>query len=175
MLKEDILRTFILIKGSKLKKIIGCYRSPGVHAVAVLRFGQWLLKQNLIFRIILIPIYIFLSYRIKSNWGIKISRHASIGKGFYIGHFGAIIIAADTVIGKNCNISQDVTIGISGQGENRGCPIIGDEVYIAPGAKVFGKIKIGNNVKIGANTVIYKDVPDNSIVVLDPGFKVISR
>jgi serine O-acetyltransferase len=44
----------------------------------------------------------------------------------------------------------------------------------APGAKIFGKIKIGNNVKIGANAVVYKDIPDNAIVVLDPGFKIIS-
>lgn len=72
------------------------------------------------------------------------------------------------------NISQQVTIGVSGQGEKRGCPVIGDNVYLASGAKLFGKIKIGNNVKIGANAVIYKDIPDNAIVVLDPGFKIIS-
>ena len=47
-------------------------------------------------------------------------------------------------------------------------------VYLAPGARVFGKISIGNNVKIGANAVVYKDIPDNAIVVLDPGFKIVS-
>jgi serine O-acetyltransferase len=46
MLKQDILRTYNLLSGNKIKKLIGCYRSPGVHAVITLRFGQWLLKQN---------------------------------------------------------------------------------------------------------------------------------
>ena len=63
---------------------------------------------------------------------------------------------------------------MSGQGEKGGVPTIGDNVYLAPGACVFGKISIGNNVKIGANAVIYKDIPDNAIVVLDPGFKIVS-
>ena len=72
------------------------------------------------------------------------------------------------------NVSQLVTIGIAGQGQKMGVPIIGDNVYIAPDAKLFGKIRIGNNLKIGANAVIYKDIPDNSIVALDPGFKIIS-
>ena len=58
-----------------------------------------------------------------------------------------------------------MTIGVAGKGEKRGCPIIGDNVYIAPGAKLFGKIKIGNNVKIGANAVVYKDIPDGATVV----------
>ena len=52
--------------------------------------------------------------------------------------------------------------------------MIGDNVYMAPGAKIFGKITIGNNVKIGANAVIHKDIPDNAVVVLDPGFKIVS-
>ncbi len=65
-------------------------------------------------------------------------------------------------------------MGVSGKGEKRGVPIIGDNVYIAPGAKIFGKIKIGNNVKIGANAVVYKNIPDNAIVVLESGFKIMS-
>ena len=55
-----------------------------------------------------------------------------------------------------------------------GVPTIGDNVYLGPGARVFGKISIGNNVKIGANAVVYKDIPDNAIVVLDPGFEIVS-
>ncbi|MDA8136956.1 MAG: hypothetical protein M0T82_20250 [Desulfobacteraceae bacterium] len=135
MLKKDILRTYNLYAGSKLRKTIGCYRSPGVHAVVVFRFGQWLLKRNIFARCILTPLYIFLSYRIKKNWGIEIPRRTRIGEGFYIGN----------------------------------------NVYIGPGAKIFGKITIGNNVKIGANAVVYKDVPDNSLVVLSPGHTIIPR
>ena len=78
------------------------------------------------------------------------------------------------MIGKSANISQQVTIGVFGHSERRGSPRIGDNVYIAPEAKVFGKIIVGNNVMIGANCVVHKDIPDNAIVVLDPGFKVLS-
>jgi serine O-acetyltransferase len=55
-----------------------------------------------------------------------------------------------------------------------GCPVIGDNVYIAPGAKVFGKIRIGDNVKIGANAMVFKNFLDNAVAVMDPGFRIIS-
>ena len=73
-----------------------------------------------------------------------------------------IVIAQGARIGKNCRISHQVTIGRS----MGGCPTIGDNVYIGPGAKIFGNIKIGNNVRIGANCPVFFDVPDNSTVVL---------
>ena len=66
-----------------------------------------------------------------------------------------------------------VTIGRSGHGENYGMPVIGDDVYIAPGAKLFGKIRVGDNVKIGANAVVHRDVPDNAVVA-SPGFQIVS-
>jgi serine O-acetyltransferase len=107
-------------------------------------------------------------------WGIELPRETDIGAGFYITHFGGIIISPAAKIGKNFTISQGVTIGVSGQGEKRGVPVIGDNVYIATGAKVFGKISIGNNVKIGPNAVVHKSIPDNAIVVSYPGFKILS-
>jgi serine O-acetyltransferase len=113
-------------------------------------------------------------YRQDRIWGIEIPRATSIGEGFYIGHYGGITISHKAKIGKNCSISQLVTIGVSGSGDKKGAPTIGDNVYIAPGAKIFGKITIGNNVKIGANAVVHKDIPDNAIVVLNPGFSIIS-
>jgi len=173
ILRLDILRTSDLVQGGKLKKAIGCFRSPGVHAVVCLRLGQWLVEANLLYRILLLPVYFLYSHRIRSKWGISVDRHTKIGHGFYIGHFGGITVHGDAILGNNINISQEVTIGISGQGENRGCPIIGNDVYIAPGAKIFGKIKVGNRVKIGANAVIYEDIPDNATVVLAPGYKIL--
>lgn len=107
------------------------------------------------------------------KYGIHLPYGANIGSGFYIGHFGTIIISSQVIIGKNCNISQGVTIGISNRGKYKGCPTIGDNVYIGPGAKIFGAINIGNNVAVGANCVVTKDIPDNSVVVGIPG-KVIS-
>lgn len=73
-----------------------------------------------------------------------------------------IVIAGGAKIGKNCYISHQVTIGRS----MNGVPTIGDNVYIGPGAKIFGDIKIGNNVRIGANCPVFFDVPDNATVVL---------
>ena len=105
--------------------------------------------------------------------GIVIPLFTEIGSGFYIGHFGGIVVSHEAIIGKNCNLSQGVTIGQANRGKNKGCPKIGDNVYIGPGSKIIGAVKIGNNVAIGANCVVTKDIPDNSVVVGIPG-KVIS-
>ncbi|MFO0701928.1 MAG: serine acetyltransferase [Nitrospira sp.] len=172
--REDFLRTYDLTSGNAFSRIISCYRSPGLHAIGIYRFGRWLRKKNLLLKILLEPVYLILFHRIRSKWGIEIPRSAEIDVGFYIGHYGGITISSFARIGKNVSISQQVTIGEAGRGDSRGVPIIGDDVYIAPGAKIFGKICVGNNVKIGANAVVHKDIPDNAIVVLDPGFKIIS-
>jgi len=95
--------------------------------------------------------------------GISIPASAKIGHSFYIGHFGGIIINAQSIIGNNCNISQGVTIGISGKEENRGVPIIHDNVYIGANSVVAGKITIGNDVLIGACSMVNISLPDNSV------------
>ncbi len=168
ILKEDLARTYALAEGGLTGKILECFRQPGTHAVVVLRFGQWLLGRPLIVRVFLEPLYIYLDHRLHAKWGIQILRRATIGPGFYIGHYGGIFVADGTVIGKQCSISQDVTIGIAGEGPRRGCPVIGDNVYIAPGAKVNGRIRIGNNVRIGPNAVVTKDIPDYALVHARP-------
>jgi serine O-acetyltransferase len=111
--------------------------------------------------------------RVGRKYGIDIPFTCEIGAGFYIGHFGCIIMSHQVKIGRNCNISQDVTIGIKQRGKRMGCPTIGDNVYIAPGARIIGGIKVGNNVAVGANCVVVDDVPDNAVVVGVPG-RVIS-
>ena len=174
MLKKDLLRYTQYVDGGMLKKTICCYRSPGVHAIITYRFGRWLRGKNILVRLLLEPFFLFYYHRVRSKWGIEIPRNAQIAAGLYVGHYGGIFISPEAKIGENFSISQQVTIGESGRGEKKGVPIIGDNVYVAPGAKVFGKITIGNNVKIGANCVIHKDLSENSIVALDPGHKVIS-
>lgn len=86
-------------------------------------------------------------------------------------HLNGIIVAPNAIIGENCTIFQQVTIG---QDENGNAPIIGDNCYIGTGAKIIGNITIGNNVKIGANAVVVKDVPSNCTVVGVPG-KIIKK
>ena len=175
MIRLDLDRTYKLMKGGRLIKIINCIRSPGVQVMIILRFGQWSMLQPKLVRLFTDPVYFLLNGILKIMWGIEIARVTQIGAGFYIGHFGGITISPQAVIGNNCSISQGVTIGVSGQGDKSGAPTIGDNVYIAPGAKVFGKITIGSNVKIGANAVIYQDLPDNVIAVLSPGFQIIGE
>jgi serine O-acetyltransferase len=173
-LRADLRRRYAMTSGSTLRRVLACARAPGVHAVLVLRFGQWCRRRPKALRILLDPLYMVLDFFVQALWGIEIPRTARVGPGLYIGHYGGITVSSVAVIGCDCNLSQGITIGVSGAGTKRGAPIIGDNVYIAPGARLFGKITVGDNVKIGANAVIHKDLPDNAIAVLDPGFKIIS-
>jgi serine O-acetyltransferase len=105
--------------------------------------------------------------------GIQIPYMTQIGRGFYIGHFGTIIVNGSAKIGNNVNISPCVIIGQTNRGQREGVPTVGNGVYIGPGAKIIGKVIIGNNVAIGAGSVVTKDVPDNACVVGVPA-KIIS-
>ena len=173
-LKADLARTYQGLSGSRLRRILGCCRTPGVHAVTVYRFGQWAQSSPRIARLALEPLYLVLNLLVHILWGIELPRGAKIGPGLYIGHFGGITVSQHAVIGARCALSQSITIGFAGHGDKAGVPVIGDDVYIAPGARVFGKIRIGDNVKIGANAVVYRDIPDNAVVALDPGFRIVS-
>jgi serine O-acetyltransferase len=172
--RADLRRTYSYLDGSRPRRIAACLATPGVQAVLVYRLGRWLQSRPVGVRALVTPAYYALNLAVRCLWGIDIPRGCRIGPGLYIGHFGGITLSPSAVIGSNCNLSHDVTIGIAGQGPDLGSPVIGDDVYIAPGAKLFGKIRVGDNVKIGANAVVYRDVPDNAVVVLDPGFRVIS-
>jgi serine O-acetyltransferase len=107
---------------------------------------------------------VLLLHRYSIRFGIDISRDARIGSGFYIGHFGGICVNQDAVIGDNCNISQGVTLGQANRGERAGCPVIGNNVYIAPGAKIIGRIRVGDGAAIGANAVVINDVAPHTTV-----------
>jgi serine O-acetyltransferase len=106
----------------------------------------------------------FVLSKLKYKYGYDIPAETTIAEGFYIGHFGNVVISSKATIKKNCNISHGVTIGYKAGNLNNGYPIIGENVYIGPGAKIFGGITVGNNVAIGANAVVNKDIPDNCTV-----------
>lgn len=104
--------------------------------------------------------------------GISIPASVKIGNSFYIGHFGGIIINANAIIGDNCNISQGVTIGVSGLGEKRGTPVIGNNVYIGANAVVAGKIKIENDVLIGACSLVTSNAASGAVLLGVPAVKI---
>jgi serine O-acetyltransferase len=156
-MKESILNDLYRYHGKTSMKIFlkSYFLIPGFNYMVWLRLGQhW---NNAIIK--------YMLHRKKIKYGIQISIDTKIGKGFYIGHFGGIVISGGATIGDNCNISQDVTIGLNPRGKNKGAPIIGDNCYIAPGVKIIGNVKIGNNVAIGANAVVTADLPDNAVAV----------
>jgi serine O-acetyltransferase len=118
-----------------------------------------------------IPYFVLMHCTYK--YGISIPHNTAVGPGLYLGHFGGIVVHEKSAIGRNCNISHGVTLGQANRGRMKGHPTIGDNVYIGPGAKIVGRVSVGNNVAIGANCVVTHDVPDNAVVVGVPG-KVIS-
>jgi len=96
--------------------------------------------------------------------GIDLPCEALVGRRFRIDHFGGIVISGDAVFGDDCIIRNGVTVGLRHTG-HRGSPVIGNRVDIGAGAKILGPIRIGDDVAIGANAVVIKDVPANSIAV----------
>ena len=122
------------------------------------------LRSRPLGRLLGYPFARWMMKRLMYRYGIAVEFTTEIGPGFYIGHFGGIVINRRVKIGRDCNISQGVTLGISNRGENAGCPVIGDRVFIGPGAKIFGAVRIGNDVAVAANAVVTKDVPDGVTV-----------
>lgn len=120
-------------------------------------------KESLVFA----PPYVISAFvcKIASHvYQIQIPITTSIGGGLKFAHFSGIVIANSVVIGENCTIHQNVTLGNGFSKNNSGHPVIGDNVVIFPGAVVAGNVKVGNHVLITANAVVTKDVPNNSIV-----------
>lgn len=112
--------------------------------------------------------------RLSRKSGIQIPASTQIGEGFYIGHTGRIIINPEAVIGKNVNIATGVTIGQENRGERKGCPIIGNSVWIGTNAVIVGKIEIGDDVLIAPLSYVNFNVPSHSIVVGNPA-RIIHR
>ena len=129
-----------------------------LNAIYFYRISRWLYLHRIPFIPQLITLVIFLIYN------SKVPYQAKIGKGTKLGYGGmGVVIHSKSIIGKNCSIGQQVTIG-GGNSRYEGVPIIGNNVKISKGSIVFGGITIGNNVTIGANAVVNKPIPDNAVV-----------
>lgn len=162
------------------------YKKYGGHFFSIIFFTQsfWAIFQyriaNLIFRKMRIPIlrqfllFVFLIWQktIEILTGISIPSSVQIGHSFYIGHFGGVIINAKAIIGNNCNLSQGVTIGVSGIGESRGVPVIGNDVYIGANAVIVGNIRIDDFVLVGACSLVSLSAEKYSVLLGVPAVKI---
>ena len=141
---------------------------PGFHAIVGHRLSNFLWRQglHLIARII--------SNILRTLTGIEIHPAAKIQRGFFIDHGMGVVIGETTEIGNNVTIYQGVTLGGVSIKKGKRHPTIGNNVIIGAGSKILGPLEIGDNSKIGANSVVINDIPSNSTVVGIPG-KVVSQ
>lgn len=143
----------------------GKWSSQGLWVMLPYRFGCW----RYTVRPALLRKPLSMAYRIMKTvsqilTGIDLPCEVKIGSRFRIEHFGGIIISGDAVIGDDVVIRNGVTIGLKRR-DDPGSPIIGNRVDIGAGAKILGKIRIGDDVMIGANAVVITDVPSNCSAV----------
>lgn len=150
--------------------------TQGFWAIFQYRWAHWVYREIKIqpFRFILKGMMFFWQKAIEITTGISIPASVQIGHSFYIGHFGGIFLNQEVIIGDDCNLSQNVTIGVSGQGQKRGVPVIGNRVYIAANSIVAGKIHVGDDALIGACSLVTSDVSSNTTVLGVPA-QVISQ
>lgn len=166
-IKSDLYR-YLIVK-TDLFSLIKALRIPGVAYMYFYRQACKVKKNS--FRGIC---YRLILRHLSFKFGFQIPLGAEIGKGFYIGHFGNIVISPYAIIGENCNIAHGVTIGEISHGRMKGTPKIGNFVWIGTNSIIVGNVRIGTNVLIAPGAFVNFDVPDNSLVIGNPG-KIISK
>lgn len=143
------------------------WTKPGFRAVAVHRLGVWRMRiPSKLLRVPMSVLYRMLYRKVRNTYGIELPYTVTLGRRVIVEHQGAIVIHGDCSIGDDCVIRQGVTLG------NRyldrqllDAPQLGSRVNIGAGAKIFGKVTIGDNATIGANAVVLCDIPPNSTAV----------
>ncbi|MCS6775795.1 MAG: hypothetical protein RMJ43_07585 [Chloroherpetonaceae bacterium] len=138
------------------------YVHPGLKAVIVYRYGQWVLyccKVPVIRQLCNLLYYVLFGY-VRTWLQIELPRSTAIDAGLRIDHHGSILVNAQVIAGKDLTITHGVVIGQT----DTGVPRLGDGVSIGVGAIVIGGITLGNNVQVGAGAVVTKSFPDNAVV-----------
>lgn len=146
-------------------EILLCY--PGLHAIWGHRIAHWLWKHQfkLFGRLI--------SHLTRALTGIEIHPGAAIKNDFFIDHGMGVVIGETAEVGSHVTLYHGVTLGGVSHAKGKRHPTIEDEVVIGAGAKILGNIRVGRGSRIGANAVVIKDVPPNSVVVGVPGQVVV--
>lgn len=161
-LKEDMRVVFERDPAVRsVLEIIFCY--PGFHAVLFYRLGHGLWRRKFYFLARLV------SHLGRFFTGIEIHPGAKIGRGFFIDHGMGVVIGETAEIGENCTLYHGVTLGGTSWAKEKRHPTLGNNVVVGSGAKILGPFTVGDNSKIGSNSVVVKEVPPNSTVVGVPG------
>ena len=165
LVRSDLHR---YLPGAGISSFFSLYRNhPGFRYSFWMRTASYLKSASSLF----FPFYAAIRMVLKHNeykFGISIPYNTKIGPGFYIGHFGGIVVNAQSRIGANCNINHGVTIGATYGGRHPGVPSIGNAVYIGPCAMVIGGITIGDNVAIGAGSIVTMSLADDVVAAGNP-------
>ncbi|MBD2502032.1 serine O-acetyltransferase [Anabaena azotica] len=163
---EPLLSDFLIIferdpAAQNWLEVIFCY--PGLHAICLHRFAHWLHRRGVVFFPRLI------SHLARFLTGIEIHPGAVIGKGVFIDHGMGVVIGETAIVGDYALIYQGVTLGGTLKESGKRHPTVGSHVVVGSGAKVLGNITIGDRVRIGAGSVVLRDVPEDCTVVGVPG------
>ena len=162
LIREDVTNVMDHDPAAKSRlEVFLCY--SGLHAVWFYRINHWLWNRRL-----------FLAGRWLSQvarWltGIEIHPGAKIGRRLFIDHGMGVVIGETTIVGDDVTLYQGVTLGGTGKEHGKRHPTIEDNVVVGGGAKILGNIIVGKNCRIGAGSVVLRNVPDNSTVVGVPG------
>lgn len=162
--REDLARYRAHYGGSLVKPLL---LEQALWALLIYRLTSAVYRGSLISPIkqVFLLIGVLAQKMSESVSGISLPYAANIAPGLYIGHFGPTLINPAATIGPGCNLSQGVSIGVSGRGERRGVPRLGARVYVGAYATVAGDIEIGDDVMIGANSLVIRTVPSGCTVV----------
>jgi serine O-acetyltransferase len=142
-------------------EVLLCY--PGVHALAFHRLAHWMWRRGW-----KIPAR-FLSNIGRFLTGIEIHPAAKLGPGLFIDHGMGVVIGETAEVGENVTLLQGVTLGGTSLKREKRHPTLGNNVVVGAGAKIIGGFKIGDGSRIGAGSVVVREVPTNSVVVGVPG------
>lgn len=161
-LKQDIRAVFDRDPAAKSRlEIITAY--PGLHAIWIYRIAHWFWTHRMCW------IGRFISHIGRWISGIEIHPGARIGEGFFIDHGMGVVIGETAEVGRNVTLYHGVTLGGTSWKKGKRHPTLEDNVVVGAGAKILGPIRIGAGTRIGANAVVVKDVPPDSVVVGIPG------
>jgi serine O-acetyltransferase len=162
LIREDIATVLDRDPAAKSGlEVFLCY--AGLHAVWFYRLNHWLWNHRL---------------HLLGRWssqvarfltGIEIHPGAEIGRRLFIDHGMGVVIGETTIIGEDVTLYQGVTLGGTGKEHGKRHPTLGNEVVVGGGAKILGNITVGNNCRVGAGSVVLRDVPEDSTIVGVPG------